>query len=225
MTQDPYPHLSSQRAAFKQTSVVLAVAILLVVALGGLSVKTILWAATPLLLLALADAACLWEQRRLAECSSAEKSGEEKSSPLRAETTGGSVMRILSALSARSIWPFYLGLFALIAAGAGNLPRRDTSPPASIAIAPSTETRLAQPSMPNSSFPRQMSPAERTAGSAVFPTPPPPLPGEQRPTTPIRWRSNTPINYAAKATPQAIVPSGPIPPSRPLVTPPARQNP
>jgi hypothetical protein len=127
MLPDIIHRYSAQRANCKQWSVFLAVAILLVGALGKLSAANLLWAAAPLLLLGLAEAGYAGQERRCAELLKSRK-GNEEVAALLPEGASASILRTAVAAMSLSVGPFYLGLFAIVAAGGGamNSPGRAT---------------------------------------------------------------------------------------------------
>jgi hypothetical protein len=119
MTHDAkssYSHLSSHRAACKQWSAGLGVLILLIGGLAGLNPTKMLWAAGPLLLLGLVEAGYAAQERRYAELLKAKKISEETPALL-PEPASASVVRTTFAALSLSIWPFYLGLFAIVGIG------------------------------------------------------------------------------------------------------------
>ena len=120
MLPDIIHRYSSQRATCKQWSVLLGVAILLVGALGKVSAANLLWTAAPLLLLGLAEAGYAGQERRCVDILKSRK-GNEEVSALLPEAASASILRTAVAAMSVSVWPFYLGLFAIVAAGGGAM--------------------------------------------------------------------------------------------------------
>ncbi|EDY15971.1 hypothetical protein CfE428DRAFT_6490 [Chthoniobacter flavus Ellin428] len=113
MTLETTNRYSAYRAACKQWSAGLGVLILLVAALASLNATKLLWVAAPLLLIGLVEAGYAAQERRCAELLRANK-GDAGLAP---EAASASVVRTTFAALSLSIWPFYLGLFALVAIG------------------------------------------------------------------------------------------------------------
>ena len=116
MYTEPSHRYSFHRAACKQWSVGLGVIILLVGGLAGVNPTKMLWAAGPLLLLGLVEAGYAAQERRYAELLKGKK-GNEEISVLPPEAASASVVRTAVAALSLSVWPFYLGLFAMVAIG------------------------------------------------------------------------------------------------------------
>lgn len=120
MLVDIVHRYSAHRAACKQCSVALGIAILLVGALGKVAPANLLWAAAPLLLLGLAEAGYAGQERRCLELLKGKK-GNEEVVALLPEAANASILRTAVAAMSVSIWPYYLGLFAIVAVGSGAL--------------------------------------------------------------------------------------------------------
>jgi len=118
MIENNLHRLSSQRAACKQWCVLLGVAILLVGGLGKLSATTLIWAAAPLLLLGFTEAGYAAQQRR-EEDQLRSRKGNNEGLPLAPESAAVSATRWAVSAVSLSIWPFYLGLFSIVAVGGG----------------------------------------------------------------------------------------------------------
>lgn len=112
--------LGAHCASCKQWSALLATAVLLAGAIARLPLASMLWAATPILLLGLVEAACAAQERRHAEALKG-KRAEESSVVLPPEPAGESIVRTAVAALSPGIWPFYLGLFAIVGFGAGSM--------------------------------------------------------------------------------------------------------
>jgi hypothetical protein len=140
---------SLQRAICKQCTVFLAVAILLIGALGRLAAINLLWAAAPLLLLGLAEAGYAAQERRCAELLSRGKGQDESLTLLTAAGEVGFVRTVMAALSF-SIWPFYLGLIGIVVAGSRAFPAPggDNAPIAADVASVSAQPKLQMPPGP-----------------------------------------------------------------------------
>src|SRR5688500_7636328 len=104
MLENTIHHYSYHRAACKQWSVLLGVAVLLLGALGRLSAINVLWAAAPMVLLAFVEAGYAGQQRRCIEALQARKAGDGVVA-LPSEGLTASVMRTILAVLSLSIWP------------------------------------------------------------------------------------------------------------------------
>lgn len=116
MNSDISNRVSSYRATCKLWSVGLGVVILLIGGLAGVAPVKMLWAAGPLLLLGLVEAGYAAQERRYAELLKAKK-GNEEIAVLPPEAASASLVRTAVAALSLSVWPFYLGLFAMVAIG------------------------------------------------------------------------------------------------------------
>ena len=120
---------ANQRLAFKCAALLLAIALLLLAGLGKLNAPMLLITNAPLLLVALMDAAVSAQERRcftllakLAENGNSNKlSAAELAWPLAPEDAGTSAQRTVLAFLSLSVWPFYLALGGIVAAGAASI--------------------------------------------------------------------------------------------------------
>jgi len=210
MLNETIGQLSSHRAACKRWSIFLAVAILIAGGLGKLSTASLLWAASPLLLLALTEAGYAAEQGRCPEFFRHGK-GDETLEVLPSESTMVSSRRFGSALVSISIWPFYLALWAVVLAGAFELPRHTM--PSPIISAAETGSAVREPGKPvlpgtnnGSGYPQNPF-ANQPSGNPGMP---------QRTPGTVLQRPVTPVNYGARPP---VRPQGP-PPTVYYATPP-----
>ena len=123
---------ANQRLAFKTAAVLLAVALLLLAGLGKLNGQMLLITTAPLLLLALMDAAVSAQERRcftlLAKLAENGNSSKLKAAdlawPLAPEAAGVGLQRTVLAFLSLSVWPFYLALGGIVAAGAASIAQK-----------------------------------------------------------------------------------------------------
>ena len=184
--------LASQSATCKLWSVVLASVVLLFAA-GRVGAEALLWAAAPVLLLALADAGYAARARSLSEAFlSPTKKGEDSLlaafAPVRAADA-------LKGMAAVSVWPFYLGLVAIVG-GLGMM-----------VIVPKPKTpSLTAPVPPSAQFGQVM---PQTGQPVLVPPPTPATPAASV------SKARTPASSSQPVRPPTLIP----PPSSPQGTP------
>jgi len=233
MIQDILRQLSSHRAACKNWSVIVSIAIFVAGALARLNTMTLLWAAAPLVLLAFAEAGYAARQEYLAEQANAGKAADQ-SKVLPSPPAMAGLRGFASALGSLSIWPFYLALWGVFVAGAFNLPR-SAALGASSAEASATVVGAAQPAVsgvnnglpgyPPGVVPRYPNGAPYTGPLPGYPgvAARTPGPGFPRPATPVNFGPRPPVRPAF--TPAALppaAPSTPLAPLAPQAAPPAK---
>lgn len=219
--------LASQSAACKLWSTALVTGVLAWMHSSRIGNDSMLWAASPVLVLLLADAAYATQAARLlAKLRQSKKPGVEDLLQAHAPLSGGHTLGGLAGLVSSSVWPFY---FALACAFfiAGHEAARPALPPPS-APGSSSLNRL------GSANPGALRPAGPTAPlkSAPIPGQPRPLPngalsptGSARPKAPVNITTPRPSNLPASAPNSTLGaperPSSPVPSSKqpPAATP------
>jgi len=226
MSQEYFRQLSSYRVACKQWSIILSVAILLVGASVRLTGPILLWAATPLVLLGLAEAGYAARQAGFAEETTGNMAGApvaQSSAPARFVTV---VRQYFAAVGSASIWPFYLILWSIFAVSAVNISSQSSKSAAAVAATASTPLATSPTGPPLPGYPAGMIP--RYPNGAPYPAtarpafpgaaaqPRTPFPGGTRPPTPVNFGPKPPVRFPA--TPPAA-PAGNPPSGIPSATP------
>ncbi len=213
-------------------SVFLAVGVLAVGALGRFSTVALVWVAAPLVLLGLAEAGYAARQGQCAELLKTGKR-DEPMVLLPAESGLNAVRRMVLAVLSLSIWPFYLALWGVVAAGAVNLPKHAT--PSSVPSIAEVGPVIRGPGQSNLPGAYNSGPGYPPGTAQRFPNVGPyngPVPGNPGlpPRTPGPGfpRPVTPVNFGPKllnrpAGPPATVNSAP--PAGVPAPPPVRSNP
>lgn len=127
MLPETIHRLSAQRATCRVSGIVLGVIILLTGMLGRLGGMSLVWPASPLLLLLFVDAGYAARQRRCVELFK-ERQGSEGISVHLPESAAASIPGMMAAVFSLSIWPFYLCLLGMVTAGAFLMPIKEIPP-------------------------------------------------------------------------------------------------
>ena len=197
MLHDLIVQLSFSRTACKLLSILLAVASLISGALGRLSTISLLLAAAPLVMLGLLDAGYAGKAEHFSEQIRSCDGKDGTPVDLRKESTVAAVGRMVRAIGFVSIWPFYLALWGIVAAGTVNLSH--LAPPLSAATVSGTTV---------------------VTGPPVQATPRPSTPPwmVRTPLIPKRFPNGTPMNHFSPSNPAL-----PSPPGNPGLPRPAAQ--
>lgn len=125
MPRDNFQSVIIYPAACKHWSALLATGVLLGGAIAKLPLAVLLWAAAPILLLGVVEAATIAQEKRYAEVAKGKRqqaqgtkeNDGEKELMLPPEPAGESLVRTVVAFLSPAIWPFYLGLYAIVGFG------------------------------------------------------------------------------------------------------------
>ena len=214
--------LAAQSAACKLWSIVLTSGLLgLAMVRGGDALLA--WAAAPVLLLALADAAYLVQARRIAALAAKETVRAEDLFRLQSGSAGfAASIQTLGGLTSFSVWPFYTALATLVIV----LGQTVLLPSKRPQFMPQNSSPIASPFQPNSPRPANSAPP---MGVASFP--PSPNPAVNRPNMPPLVGSASRPNFPGTVTKPSTVPGGGIsharrtePPSNEHVRTPATED-
>ena len=229
MLQDTLRQLSSHRAACKQWSVFVSVAVLVFGALGRLSTANLLWMAAPLVLLGFAEAGYAARETYGEQLLKNGKNNEQLV-VLPKESALATSRRTAVSLCSLSVWPFYLALWGVIAASAYNLPRTATSMPA---LTGATAAHATQPGIPGgptnyapSGYPQAMMQRPPNGMPNAGPymgypgtAPRTPGPAFPRPVGPTNFNSAPPNRATYGTTSQHLPAQSPVGPPSPQAAP------
>lgn len=183
--------LASQSASCKIWSIVLVAAALLF-AIGRPTGPSLLWASTPVVVLAFMDACYLAQARRIVKFASRSDTSDEHSSADFAQfrLSGGDfaeAFKSLASLFSFNVWPFYLVLAGLIAGLSGTVLNSKSK---AVQIAP--ELMLQAPPVPSQSRPYSTPFTSSPPNSAARPLPPAQTNLPVRPASPFPTREGSP---------------------------------
>lgn len=201
--------LAAQSAACKLWSIVLTSS-LLGLSLGRGTADSLLWAAVPVLLLSLADAAYLVQSRRIADLALKESVRAEDLFRMQAGSAGfAASFKSLGGLASFSVWPFYASLIATV------LVLGQTAQPSA------TRPQFPAQTSPIAASPFQLNnarPASFTPSKGTPPFHPPTSQTLSRPSMPPTMGPSSRPNFPGTAIKSPAVPKGAAPMSRPATS-------
>ena len=222
--------LSNQSASCKLWSAVLT-SLVLVMAAGRAGAEVLIWAATPILILALADAAYTTQFYKLATLAAKDDVQISELFRLQVGTTGfSSSFQMLSGLGSFSVWPFYTVLATMvIVLGLTVLPAKPSSQ------IPPVMNNLYQPGTSRPAYTMQQGGGVSPSGGMAYPgnpnmqpngfTAPTASPSFQPPNQTVTRPNIPPMGISvAKPNPQgvpakpSVVPKPPPSNNRPVPT-------
>ena len=160
--------LAAQSASCKLWSIVLT-SLVLAMAAGRVGAEVLVWAAAPVLLLSLADAAYTVQARRLVALAAKETlQAEELFGTQTGNSSFSTSVQALKGLSSFSVWPFY-SLLAMMVVVLGQIVLVPQNKPQFLPQNPSINASSFQSNATRSAFSNQQNPSSLPSTAAGYP--------------------------------------------------------